>query len=100
MLTFVAAELLPKVEELEEENKKLRKALEAYERERNRYKHAHPEMTGAYFLSGGHGTKDGNQLPMYVEIVPAYGCGWSMVYKKQDEQLATKVVELKGEQDE
>ena len=33
------------IEELEAENEKLRKGLEIYERERNRFKHAKPEMT-------------------------------------------------------
>ena len=69
------------VEELRDENIKLRKALEIYERERDRFKHAKPEMTGAYFLAGGHGPKDDNHLPQFVEIVPAYGCGWSMIYE-------------------
>ncbi len=69
------------VEELCDENIKLRKALDVYERERDRFKHAKPEMTGAYFLAGGHGSKDDNQIPQFVEIVPAYGCGWSMIYE-------------------
>lgn len=69
------------VEELCDENIKLRKALDVYERERDRFKHAKPEMTGAYFLAGGHGSKDDNQMPQFVEIVPAYGCGWSMIYE-------------------
>ena len=70
-----------KIEMLEHENKQLRKALEIYQRERDRYKHATPEMTGAYFLTGGHGPKDDNQMPQFVEVVPAYGCGWSMIYE-------------------
>ena len=70
-----------RIEELKAENEKLCKALEIYERERNRFKHATPEMSGAYFLTGGHGPKDDNQMPQFVEIVPAYGCGWSMIYE-------------------
>ena len=70
-----------RIEELEAENETLRKALEIYQRERDRYRHATPEMSGAYFLSGGHGPKDNNQMPQFVEVVPAYGCGWSMVYE-------------------
>lgn len=73
--------LLDRIEELESENEKLRKALEIYQRERDRYKHATPEMSGAYFLTGGHGPKDDNQMPQFVEVVPAYGCGWSMIYE-------------------
>jgi hypothetical protein len=70
-----------RIEELEAENEKLRKGLEIYERERIRFKHATPEMSGAYFLTGGHGPKDDNQMPQFVEVVPAYGCGWSMIYE-------------------
>lgn len=70
-----------RIKTLEEENAKLQKALEIYERERARFRHAKPEMTGAYFLAGGHGPKDENQMPQFVEIVPAYGCNWSMVYE-------------------
>ena len=73
--------VVKEIADLEAEIKKLRKGLEIYERERNRFKHAKPEMTGAYFLSGGHGPKDDNMMPQFVEIVPAYGCGWSMVYE-------------------
>lgn len=76
-------ELAPqaRIEMLENEIKNLRKALDIYQRERDRFKHAKPEITGAYFLAGGHGTKDDNMMPQFVEIVPAYGCGWSMIYE-------------------
>ena len=77
----LAIEMHQRIDELEKENEKLRKALDIYQRERDRYTHATPEMSGAYFLSGGHGPKDENGMPLYVEIVPAYGCGWSMVYQ-------------------
>lgn len=76
------------IEELEEENAKLRKALEIYERERARFRHAKPEMTGAYFLASGYGDKDDNYLPQFVEIVPAYGCGWSQIYEKTDKTIS------------
>lgn len=66
---------------------KLEKALEQYERERNRFKHAKPEMTGEFFLSGGHGDKDENQLPEFVRICPAYGCAWEQVYQKTDKTI-------------
>ena len=69
-------------QELEAENAKLRKALEIYARERARFLHAKPEITGEYFLAGGYGDKDDNYLPQFVEIVPAYGCGWSQIYEK------------------
>jgi hypothetical protein len=73
---------------LEEENKKLRKALELYERERKRFEHSYPEMTGAYFLTGGHGEVDGNRLPEYIRICPAYGCAWEQVYIKTDKTIS------------
>lgn len=57
------------------------KALDVYERERARFRHAKPEITGAYFLAGGHGLKDDNMLPQFVEICPAYGCAWVKVYE-------------------
>jgi hypothetical protein len=65
----------------------LEKALELYERERDRFKHAKPEMTGEFFLSGGHGDKDENQLPEFVRICPAYGCAWEQVYQKTDKTI-------------
>mgnify|MGYP001035844343 FL=1 len=36
------------IAELEEENEKLRKGFDVYQRERDRYKHATPEISGAY----------------------------------------------------
>ena len=76
-------ELAPqaRIEMLEAENEKLRKALDLYQRERDRFKHAKPEITGAFFLTGGHGPLDDNQLPQFVEICPAYGVGWTKVYE-------------------
>lgn len=65
----------------------LEKALELYERERSRFRHAKPEMTGEFFLSGGHGDKDDNQLPEFVRICPAYGCAWEQVYQKTDKTI-------------
>ena len=77
----LTCEAADRIEELEAENETLRKGLEIYARERDRYKHATPEMSGAYFLTGGHGPLDDNSMPQFVEIVPAYGCGWSMIYE-------------------
>lgn len=76
-------ELAPqaRIEMLEAENEKLRKALDLYQRERDRFKHAKAEMTGAYFLAGGHGLKDDNYMPQFVEICPAYGCAWVKIYE-------------------
>jgi len=72
------------VKEAADEIEKLRKALDVYERERERFRHAKPEITGEYFLAGGHGERDDNQLPQYVRICPAYGCAWEQVYEKTD----------------
>jgi len=77
-----------KIAELEAENEKLRKGLEIYNRERERFKHSNPEMTGAYFLSGGYGETDDNMLPQFVRIVPAYGCAWDQVYEKTDKIIS------------
>jgi hypothetical protein len=66
----------------------LRKSLELYERERARFRHSHPEMTGAYFLAGGHGLKDDNDLPQFVEICPAYGCAWVKVYEDTGQTIS------------
>jgi hypothetical protein len=60
------------------------KAIDIYKVERDRFKHAYPEITGAYFLSGGYGDTDTNELPQYVQICPAYGCSWSQVYERTD----------------
>jgi len=68
--------------------KKFERALEVYDRERARFRHAHPDMTGAYFLSGGHGKTDDNLLPDFVTIVPAYGCAWEQVYEKTDRTIS------------
>jgi hypothetical protein len=63
---------------------KLEKALEIYSVERDRFKHNKPEITGAYFLTGGHGDIDKNLLPQFVRVCPAYGAGWEQVYEKTD----------------
>lgn len=77
-----------RIKELEEENEKLKRALDLYERERARFRHTHPELTGEYFLSGGHGTRDSNLLPQFVTIVPAYGCAWEQVYERTDRTIS------------
>lgn len=74
--------------ELQQKISALEKALELYQRERERFKHNIPEITGEYFLSGGHGEVDDNLLPEFVRIVPAYGCAWEQLYKKTDETIS------------
>lgn len=74
-------------EQLIEHIEKLHRALDIYERERARFLHAHPEITGAYFLAGGYGDTDDNELPQFVRICPAYGCAWEQVYEKIDKTI-------------
>lgn len=81
-------EISEKFDLLVSENEKLTKALEIYERERNRFKHNKPEITGAYFLTGGHGVCDDNLLPEFVRICPAYGCAWEQIYRKTNETIS------------
>lgn len=66
----------------------LEKGIDIYERERQRFRHAKPEFTGVFFLAGGHGETDDNMLPEFVEIVPAYGCGWVQLYQKTDKTIS------------
>ena len=63
-------------------------ALEIYQRERERFRHAKPEMTGAYFLAGGYGEADVTELPQFVRICPAYGAGWEQIYQKTDKTIS------------
>jgi hypothetical protein len=76
-----STELQQRIDDLEAENAKLRTALDIYQHERDRFRHAKPEMTGDYFLTGGHGPLDDNHMPQFVEICPAYGCAWVMIYE-------------------
>ena len=80
--------LQEQVWELSAQVEKLQRALEIYERERERYRHAKPEITGEYFLAGGYGDVDSNMLPEYIRIVPAYGCAWEQVYVKTDKTIS------------
>jgi hypothetical protein len=62
----------------------LYKALHIYERERERFRHSKPELTGAYFLAGGYGEKDDHELPKFVRICPAYGASWEQIYERTE----------------
>ncbi len=64
------------------------KALNVYQRERERFRHSKPEITGEYFLAGGYGNTDDNLLPQYIRIVPAYGCAWEQIYEKIDKTVS------------
>lgn len=76
------------VKELTTERDKLRKALDLYERERERFRHAHPEFTGDFFISGKLGEVDDNGLPDTIEVCPSYGCAWVQLYKKTDRTIS------------
>ena len=76
------------VEMLENEVKNLRKALEIYERERIRFRHAKPEMFGEFFIAGYHGPKDDNVMPQFIEVCPAYGCAWVMIYEDTGRKIS------------
>lgn len=45
-------------------------------------KTSYPEKTKHYYISGELGNKDSNGLPEYIQIVPAYGVDWHMLYKR------------------
>ena len=76
-------EIQNQVEYLLEENRRLKRALEIYAEERKRFAHSEPEMTGFYFLTGGYGEVNPNDnLPEYVSICPAYGCDFTISYKR------------------
>ena len=45
---------------------------------------ASPARSGALFIRGCFGGRDENGLPDAVEVCPAYGVGWSVVYRRTD----------------
>ena len=44
-------------------------------------------MPDTYFISGEAGEKNTNGLPEYVSICPAYGVGFSVLYKRVDHDV-------------
>lgn len=81
-------ESILEVERLQDEVRKLRKALDLYERERTRFRHAKPEFTGDFFISGKLGASDKNGLPDKIEVCPSYGCAWVQIYEKTDKTIS------------
>jgi hypothetical protein len=65
---------LNQITSLELENEKLENIL----------RKAFPEKSDHYFICGELGNKDNNGLPDKIEICPAYGCDFSVVYEKSD----------------
>jgi len=50
--------------------------------------HTIPErMPDTYFISGEVGEKNEHGLPEYVSICPAYGVGFSVLYKRVDHDV-------------
>lgn len=45
------------------------------------------KFPNTWFVTSGYGEKDRSGLPQFVEIVPAYGVGWSQVYEKTDRTI-------------
>jgi hypothetical protein len=60
----------------------LEKKLKLLEKIDMLMKTSYPEKTGHYFISGELGQKDDNGLPEYIQVVPAYGVDWHMLYKR------------------
>ena len=67
---------------------RLRKAIDIYQQERERFKHAYPEFTGDFFISGKLGNVDTNGLPDKIEVCPSYGCAWVQIYEKTDKTIS------------
>ena len=59
-------------------------AKEYIEKLENLLSKVFPENSGHYFISNELGNKDNNGLPDKIEICPAYGCDFSVVYEKTD----------------
>ena len=51
---------------------------------------AFPARTGAPFIRGRSGRCDENGLPDAVEICPASGVGWSVIYRRTDRTILTE----------
>ena len=51
---------------------------------------AYWDRTGALFICGRSGGRDENGLPDAVEICPAYGVGWSVIYRRTDRTTPTE----------
>jgi hypothetical protein len=84
----LAQEALQQIQELKKELEKTKAIIELYQRERERFRHSKPEITGEYFIAGGYGEVDENLLPQFIRICPAYGANWEQVYQKTDKIIS------------
>lgn len=51
-------------------------------------RHLFPDrFADTYFIHGEWGTKDSNGLPEGLLIVPAYGCDFSVLYKRTEDGI-------------
>ncbi len=56
---------------------------EQFELLKKMFFHRVPErMPDTYFICGDGGETDDDMLPEYIFVCPAYGVGWSIAYKK------------------
>ena len=46
------------------------------------------EYPDTWFAWHGFGEKDRNNLPQYIEVVPAHGVGWTQVYEKTERTVS------------
>jgi hypothetical protein len=44
---------------------------------------------GVFFICGEGGEKDRNGLPERIHVCPAYGCGWSAIYVRNEKEHGT-----------
>jgi len=57
---------------------------EQFEALNKMFYHTVPEkMPDTYFISGEAGEKDEDGLPECISVCPAYGVGWSILYRKE-----------------
>lgn len=45
------------------------------------------EWPDHWFAWHGYGERDQNNLPKYIEVVPAYGVDWTQVYERTDRTI-------------
>ena len=81
---MVASEWL---EALEKENKDLKELIGKY---RVVIKSLAPHLFEHFYLAGAAGEVDQNGLPEFIEVCPAYGAGWTMLYQKTDRTISTE----------
>ena len=45
------------------------------------------QFPNTWYVAGGYGDKDRNNLPKYIEVVPAWGVDWSHIYERTDRTI-------------